>query len=191
MPPRKRKHVPVIEDPELSGSSGDEASSREGLSAGPATAGRLQAARQLQQLLRNQNESAPTPPTAQGGRPAKAARGSGGAAGAGRIVSTYFQAQKDVGSSRTLADLNIDAAEGEEESLREYLASLPERNAAAKEAARRRHKAQVCCAGGAAGPAGRRRVHCCFHLIQVSVCCYATYECCCWAACCPAVTFPL
>jgi origin recognition complex subunit 2 len=79
----------------------------------------------------------------EGGRPAKAARGgSGGTAGAGRLVSTYFQAQKDVGSSRTLADLQLGAAEGEEESLREYLATLPERNVAAKEAARQRHEAQ-------------------------------------------------
>ena len=85
-------------------------------------------------------------PTAQGGRPAKAARGRGGApAGAGRLVSSFFQAQKDVGSTRTLADLDLGAAEGEEESLREYLASLPQRNAAAKAAARARHEAQVRC----------------------------------------------
>lgn len=96
-------------------------------------------------MVRSQQPSPCSNSLVQGGL-TKVPRGSGGAAGAGRFVSSYFQPQKDVGSSRTLADLELEAAEGEEESLREYLASLPERNAAAKEAARKRHEALV---GGA------------------------------------------
>ncbi len=138
MPPRKRKHAPAIVDPELSGSSDDEASK------GALSAARSRPAHASASSCSSTSQSHHSIPTAQGGRPAKSARGRGGApAGAGRLVSSFFQAQKDVGSTRTLADLDLGAAEGEEESLREYLASLPQRNAAAKAAARARHEAQV------------------------------------------------
>jgi hypothetical protein len=58
------------------------------------------------------------------------------------MVSTFFRDQHVKGSSRTLADLGLDAAGEEGESLRELLASLPERHRPEKAALRRRQHEQ-------------------------------------------------
>lgn len=75
-------------------------------------------------------------------RPTGAAAGP--AVGAGGLVSSFFSHQQAAGSSRTLADLQLDvgAAAGEEGGLRDLLASLPERHPESKAALRRRQHAQ-------------------------------------------------
>ena len=73
------------------------------------------------------------------------------AARGGGLVSTFFQANNVAGSSRTLADLQLDGAAGSgaageevkpEEGLRQLLQALPERHAAEKAELRRRLHSQ-------------------------------------------------
>lgn len=81
----------------------------------------------------------------QGGRRKRHRRGGCSGAGAGGLVSSFFQHQGVVGSKRTLADLQLDAAVeggGEEDTLRTLLQQLPERHPNEKAALRRRHHAQ-------------------------------------------------
>lgn len=68
---------------------------------------------------------------------------SGRPAGAGRLVSSFFAgASAAGGSTRTLAELQLDTGPGEEEEgLRDLLASLPERHAGDKAALRARYAA--------------------------------------------------
>lgn len=65
---------------------------------------------------------------------------------AGGLVSSFFQPQNVAGSSRTLADLQLDAVEDDDGEggggLRSLLAALPEKHPGQKAAARERYHKQ-------------------------------------------------
>jgi hypothetical protein len=63
--------------------------------------------------------------------------------GAGGYVSSYFQHQNVTGSTRTLADLQLDAsAPGQAEGMRDLLSALPQRHPAEKAELLRRQQSQ-------------------------------------------------
>lgn len=144
MPPRKRRHKPT-DEPE-SGSSDSEVRGCHTAAAGggwsPSSGGRL--------LLLGPPNMPPIHCRSsvqgheEGGGRLKRVRGSG--PGANPLVSTFFAAPVPAAAAagRTLADLELDAVEGEEGGgLRDLLASLPEKAAVAKAAARAEHAARL------------------------------------------------